>query len=137
MKTQLKNSFFQVFGATAIWLTFIMTRFFAKGQTVTIDYLWNLVIVSLIAAVLIGIMYPALWNHLTLRPVWNILIASGANTLGGYTALLLLARPTFFHALPWIPAVLALNLVIHSIVFYFYAKHQNKKAAEDLNRIAL
>jgi len=135
MKTQLKNSFFQVFGATAIWLTFIMTTFFAKGQSVSIGYLWNIVAVSLISALLFGVLYIALWNHFTLSPIWNTIIGSVANTVGGYVALLLLAKAVFFIMLPWSPAVLALSLILHGIAFYFYARHKNKKDAADLNEM--
>lgn len=135
MKTNLKNSFFQVFGATTIWLAFIMTSFFAKGGIVPITYLWNIVGVALVSALLFGVLYIALWNYFTLHPIVNILIATIANTAGGYIAILLLAKSLFMAILPWAPAVLILSLVLHTVAFYFYAKHKNKQDASILNEL--
>lgn len=135
MRTQLKNSFFQVFTATTVWITFLLTAIFGKGQNVSINFFWNILAVAFIAALLFGVLYTALWNHLTLRPLWNVLFSSIANTLGGYLAILLLARPVFDMMLPWLGGVFALTLVLHTIAFYFYAKYENKQNAQELNKI--
>lgn len=135
MKQQLKQSFFQVFTISFLWLTFIMTRFFAREQVVSINYLWNIAGVSLICGGLFGVMYHALWNYFTLKPVWNILISSAANTIGGFTALWLLSRTTFYVVWNWALGVLLLTVLLHIIAFYFYAKHESKKQANILNEM--
>ena len=134
MKTQLKHSFFQVFCASTVWLIFILTTFFKREQTVSINFIWNIAGVALICALLFCMLYTALWNHWTLKPVWNVLIASFANTAGGLLALLLLAQDVFFMVWPWTPAILVLSLILHTVAFYFYAKHKSAKDAKLLNQ---
>lgn len=135
MNQQLKKSFFQVFTVTCVWVTFILTMFFAKGQMVSINYLWNIIGVSVISASLFGVMYTALWNHFTLKPIWNVLIATVANTVGGFTVLWLISKPMFHLAFNWVWGVLLLTLVLHTIAFYFYAKFESNKQVEALNQI--
>lgn len=67
MMNQLKQSFFQVFTVTTLWVTLLLTLFF-RDQPIHMAYLWNVAGISLIAAVLFGVMYSTLWNHLTLKP---------------------------------------------------------------------
>ena len=133
MKTQLKGSFFQVFGATLVWLTFILTRFFAKGQTIPIDFIWNIIGASFVCALILGVLYTVLWNHFTLKPIFNIIIGTAANTLGGYLVLLLLFKSMFSAMLPFLPLVLMISFSLHSIAFYFYAKYERNKEAKALN----
>lgn len=134
MKQNLKQSFFQVFTVVFIWLTFVLTRFLAAGTTVPIHYLWNIAGGTFIFALLFGVMYNALWYHLTLKPIWNILIATVANTAGGLMFLWLVFRAMFWLVWRWSPAMLLLSLVLHIIAFHFYSKYENKKQVELLNK---
>lgn len=134
MKQQLQKSFFQTFTGTTIWLTFILTKFFIPNQSISVNYLWNIIGVSLISALLFGLMYNALWNHLTLKPIWNILIASSANMIGGLSAILLLFPSVFTSILPWSIIFFIINIALHTIGFYFYGKYESKKQAEFLNK---
>lgn len=132
MKKNLLQSFFQVFTASFIWLTFILNMF-QRNTHISMTFLWNVVGVSLICALLFGVLYNALWNYLTLKPIWNITIASVANTTGGLLALFLLFRNLFFLVLNFIPAIFILTIALHTIAFYFYGKYTNKKQVNFLN----
>ena len=132
MIKELKNIFFQTFTGTVIWVSFILTIFFKEFEPIGI---WNIIGISLISALLFGIMYNALWNYFTLKPIWNIIIASIFNTLGGYTSLRLISKEVFNFMLNWTVGVFILTIVIHTAAFYFYGKYETKKNVEKLNGI--
>lgn len=134
MMNMLKQSFFQVFAITFLWVTLLLTLFFGDW-TFSVSYLWNIAGISAISAVLFGVMYDALWNHFTLKPVWNIAISSSLNLLGGMTAVWLFSKEMLEFILPWWPGMLALSIILHTIAFYFYAKKDNRKKADELNLI--
>ncbi|MHA7965305.1 hypothetical protein ACX93W_14260 [Paenibacillus sp. CAU 1782] len=133
MMTQLKQSFFQVFTMTVLWVTLLITVFF-NDQTIDVGYLWNIAGIGVIAAGVFGVMYDALWNYFTLKPVWNILISSVLNIAGGLTAVWLFSEEMFAFISPWLPGMVILSVVLHSIAFYFYAKIDSRKQAEALNK---
>lgn len=133
MMTQLKQSFFQVFTMTVLWVTLLITVFF-NDQTIDVSYLWNIAGIGVIAAGVFGVMYDALWNYFTLKPVWNILISSVLNIAGGLTAVWLFSEEMFAFISPWLPGMVILSVVLHSIAFYFYAKIDSRKQAEALNK---
>ncbi|MNN22728.1 hypothetical protein D3C81_1361010 [compost metagenome] len=134
MINQLKHSFFQVFTVTLLWVILLVTVFF-KDQSFSILFLWNVVGIAMISAGLFGVMYNALWNYFTLRPIWNIIISSTFNTLGGIGAVWLFSKDMFHFIGPWFPGMLLLSVVLHTIAFYFYARMDSKKKAEELNKI--
>ncbi|MDO9491026.1 hypothetical protein [Acetobacterium sp.] len=132
MIKNLKQSFFQVFAVTSVWITLLLTIFF-NGQTIALNYLWNLIGISAIFALLFGVIYSGLWNYLTLKPITNILITSILNIVGGLTSVWLFSSEMFYFIAPWIPGMLVLSLVLHILAFYVYAKIDAKKKAEELN----
>ncbi|WP_414150067.1 hypothetical protein ACIZ62_10035 [Acetobacterium carbinolicum] len=134
MIKNLKQSFFQVFAVTSVWITLLLTIFF-NGQTIALSYLWNLIGISTIVALLFGIVYSGLWNYLTLKPITNILITSFLNIAGGLTAVWLFSFEMFYFIAPWIPGMLILSLVLHTIAFYVYARFDAKKKAAELNNL--
>ncbi|MCL6603999.1 MAG: hypothetical protein K6T94_14115 [Paenibacillus sp.] len=134
MISQLKHSFFQVFTITFLWVTLLFTLFL-KDQSISILYLWNIAGISIISAGLFGVMYNALWNYYTLKPVWNILISSTVNMVGGMIMVWLFSVEMFQLILPWLPGMLLLSVVLHTIAFYFYARMDSKKNADELNKI--
>ncbi|MDQ0091183.1 FlaA1/EpsC-like NDP-sugar epimerase [Paenibacillus anaericanus] len=134
MINQLKHSFFQVFTVTLLWVVLLITVFF-KDQSISIGYMWNVVGIALISAGLFGVIYNALWNYLTLKPIWNIVISSTLNTLGGILTVWLFSEEMFHFIAPWFPGMLLLSVVLHTIAFYFYARIDSKKKAEELNKI--
>ncbi len=133
MITQLKQSFFQVFTITVLWVTLLITVFF-NDQSMDVSYLWNIAGIGMIAAGVFGVMYDALWNYFTLKPAWNILISSVLNITGGLTAVWLFSKEMFAFISPWLPGMVILSVVLHSIAFYFYAKIDSRKQAEALNK---
>jgi FlaA1/EpsC-like NDP-sugar epimerase len=133
MLTQLKQSFFQVFTITILWVTLLITVFF-NDQSMDVSYLWNIAGIGVIAAGVFGVMYDALWNYFMLKPVWNILISSVLNITGGLTAVWLFSKDMFAFISPWLPGMVILSVVLHSIAFYFYAKIDSRKQAEALNK---
>lgn len=134
MANQLKQSFFQVFTLTSLWVTLLLTVFF-REQSVDMLYLWRLAGIAVIAAGLFGVMYNALWNHFTLSPLWNILISSILSLAGGMGMVWLFSVDVFNDIKPWLPGMLLLSVVMHTIAFYFYARISSRKQAEELNKI--
>lgn len=130
MIKNLSQSFFQVFSVTLVWVTLLLTIFF-NGQTVALNYLWNIIGITAICALLFGVVYSGLWNYLTLKPVVNILITSVLNIVGGLTAVWLFSTDMFYFIAPWIPGMILLSLLLHTLAFYVYAKIDvNRKAAQ-------
>lgn len=134
MMMQLRLSFFQVFTVTSLWVTLLLTLFY-NNQPIEMGYLWNIAGISAIAAVLFGVMYNALWNHFTLKPVWNIAISSTFNIAGGMGIVWLFSTEMFHLIAPWFPGMWLLSIVLHIIAFYFYARMDSRKKAEELNNI--
>lgn len=134
MINQLKQSFFQVFTVTSLWVTLLITVFF-KDQSIDMLYLWRIAGIAVISAGLFGVMYNALWNHFTLKPVWNIIISSVLNIAGGMMMVWLFSEEMFALIAPWLPGMILLSVILHIIAFYFYARIHSKKKAEELNKI--
>lgn len=134
MITQLRHSFFQVFTIMTLWVTLLATIFF-DDLPIQMSYLWNIAGIAFIAAVLFGMMYNMLWNYFTLKPVWNIVISSTFNIVGGMAMVWLFSVDMFQFIAPWFPGMWLLSIVLHVIAFYFYARMDSKKKAEELNNI--
>lgn len=134
MIQQLRQSFFQVFTLTSLWVTLLLTVF-DPNQSIRLTYLWNVAGIAVIAALIFGVMYDALWNYFTLKPVWNIVITSTVNILGGMAMVWLYSPDMYDVIAPWFPGMWLLSIVLHILAFYFYAKMDNKKKVEELNRI--
>ncbi|MGV8906211.1 MAG: hypothetical protein ACOH15_06415 [Acetobacterium sp.] len=134
MIKNLKQSFFQVFAVTLVWVTLLLTIFF-NGQIITLNYLWNLIGISTISALLFGVIYSGLWNYLTLKPISNILISSILNIVGGLTAIWLFSSEMFYLIAPWIPGMVILSIILHTIAFQIYAKMDATKKAKELNAL--
>ncbi|PKM61515.1 MAG: hypothetical protein CVU99_02950 [Firmicutes bacterium HGW-Firmicutes-4] len=134
MIKDLKQSFFQVFAVTTVWITLLLSIFF-NGQAIALTYLWNLIGIATIIALLFGVIYSGLWNYLTFKPITNILITSFLNIAGGLTAVWLFSAEMFTFIAPWIPGMLLLSLILHTIAFYLYATVDAKKKAAELNAL--
>lgn len=132
MIVQLRKSFFQVFTMSLLWIVLLLT-FFYRGETVGIGYLWNVVGIAAICAALFGVMYDALWNHLTLKPLWNIAISAVLSIGGAMLGVLLFSKQFYDLLLPWLWGMVILSLVLHTLGFYAYARIDSRKQADDLN----
>lgn len=134
MINQLKQSFFQVFAVTFIWVAFLLTIFFGD-QTFSVRYLWHLIGISASFGVMFGVVYSGLWNYLTLKPIWNILISSTMNIGFGLLAVYLFSVEMFSLILPWFPGMLTLSVVLHVLAFYVYARIDAKRSSQELNQL--
>lgn len=134
MVNQLKQGFFQVFTFTSLWVTLLLTIFF-RDQPVEVLYLWRLAGIAAIAGVIFGVMYNVLWNHFTLKPLWNILIGSILNIASGMFMVWLFSVEMFGFISAWWPGMLLLSILLHTVAFYFYARANSRKSAEELNKI--
>ncbi len=134
MIKNLRASFFQVFTLSLIWITVLMTVFL-NDQSIRMTYLWNVIGIAAIFGLMFGVLYSVLWNYLTLKPSINILIASVLNMLGGLVAVRLFSWQMFNLIAPWIPGMLILTVILHTIAFYFYARSDAQKKADDLNEL--
>ncbi|WP_172196166.1 hypothetical protein [Saccharibacillus qingshengii] len=132
MIVQLRQSFFQVFTMSLLWVVLLLTLFY-KEETVGIGYLWNVAGIAAICGVLFGVMYKALWSHFTLKPVWNILISSVLSIGGAMLGTNLFSAEMYGMLLPWLPGMIAVSLVLHTLAFYGYARIDSRKRAEELN----
>lgn len=132
MIKNLRSSFFQVFTLSLIWITVLMTVFL-NAQTIRITYLWNVIGIAAILGLMFGVIYSVLWNYLTLKPIMNILISSVLNMLGGLAAVRLFSGQMFDLIAPWIPGMLILTIILHTIAFYLYARLDAQKKADELN----
>lgn len=134
MLNPLKQAFFQVFTLTSLWVALLGSLFLGE-QTISMTYLANFVGIGTIAGVLFGVMYNALWNHFTLKPFWNVLICSILNIAGGMAAIRLFSKVMYDTILPWLPGMIVLSVVLHILAFYFYARIEIRKRAEELNKM--
>ncbi|MEK4272779.1 hypothetical protein [Paenibacillus sp. FSL R7-0026] len=134
MIIQLRHSFFQVFTIMTLWITLLATIFFGD-LPIQMSYLWNIAGIAFIAALLFGMMYNILWNYFTLKPIWNIVISSTFNIAGGMAMVWLFSVDMFQFIAPWFPGMWLLSIVLHIIAFYFYARIDSRKKAEELNNI--
>lgn len=132
MAVQLRRSFFQVFTMSLVWVVLLLTVFY-RGEIIGVGYLWNVTGIAAIFAALFGVMYNALWNHFTLKPVWNIAISSILSVVGMMLAILLFSTEMYELIFPWLPGMIVLSLVLHTLRFYVYAKKDSQKWAEELN----
>ncbi|WP_172253150.1 hypothetical protein [Saccharibacillus deserti] len=132
MMIQLRQSFFQVFTMSLLWVVLLLTVFY-KGETVGIEYLWNVAGIAAICGVLFGVLYKALWSHFTFKPVWNILISSVLSICGALLGMRLFSREMYDMLFPWLPGMIVISLVLHTLAFYAYARMDSRKRAEELN----
>lgn len=134
MIKELKNHFFQVACLTNILVLILVTIFFPNAD-LSITSFWHIIGISVIGALIFGVLYPYLWQYGTLIASMNIIIMTVANFLGGFSTIFLFSEELFALVSPYWWAVLILTLILHIICFYFYRNYQNKKTAESLNRL--
>ncbi|WP_379945743.1 hypothetical protein [Enterococcus devriesei] len=134
MIKELKNQFMQTAFLTTIWVSLLITLFMPM-TSVTLVFIWQIIGIALIAATIFGVLYPYFWQYGTLTAPINILIMTIANFLGGFSSIYLISNEMFELIKPYWWGVLSLTLILHSILFYFYRNHQNKKIAESLNSL--
>lgn len=132
MIVQLRQSFFQVFTVSLLWVVLLLSIFYG-GEKVGIGYLWNVAGIAGICALLFGVMYNALWNHFTLKPIWNILISSVLSLGGAMLGTALFSIELYDLLLPWLPGMIVVSLVLHTLAFYVYARIDSRKQAQELN----
>ncbi|CAH1191997.1 hypothetical protein PAECIP111890_00614 [Paenibacillus sp. JJ-223] len=123
-----------IFTLSLLWVALLLTLFY-QGETVRVSLLWNAAGIAGIAAVVFGVMYNALWNHLTLKPFWNIAISSTLNLIGSMAAVWLFSKEIFELIAPWFPGMWLFSIVLHVIGFYFYVRIDSRKKAEELNKV--
>lgn len=134
MSQPLKNQFFQVFSLTTIWVTLLLSLF-AQPTTFGLSFVWRILGIAFIAALLFGVLYTSLWHYLTLPASANILISASINLIGGLAVIWLLSPEMFSRVLPWTFGMLLLSLIGHVLGFYVYAKKQNDRDVARLNKL--
>ncbi|GGF66888.1 hypothetical protein GCM10010912_09830 [Paenibacillus albidus] len=65
----------------------------------------------------------------------NILISSAFNSLGGLVIVWLFSKEMFDLIIAWLPGMLLLSVVLHTIALYVYARMDSKRQAEELKKI--
>ncbi|MGX7418216.1 hypothetical protein ACWOFR_05360 [Carnobacterium gallinarum] len=130
----LKLGFFQTFTITLIWVTLLSTLFFSNQKTTQMTF-WHFIGIAGITGLLFGVLYNLLWNHFTLAFYWNILLSSSFNLIGGFVVVKLFSDYMFELIVPFIFPMFLLELVLHTMVFYVYAKKVNQKKVRELNRL--
>lgn len=133
MITNLKNSFFQTFALTFIWVLLLLSIF--TKLDFNFIYIWNIIGISIIAGLVFGVMYNAVWNYLTYKPTFNIIITSILSISSGLLMVWLFSTEMFDFIKPWIIPMTMLSLLMHTITFYFYAKSDSYKKVYELNNL--
>ncbi|WP_314063881.1 hypothetical protein [uncultured Vagococcus sp.] len=134
MSHTLKNQFFQVFSITTIWVTLLLTLF-GQSSSFGISFIWRILAVAFISALLFGVLYTSLWHYFTLPASVNILISASLNLAGGLAVIWLLSPEMFNRVLPWALGMLFLSLIGHVLGFYVYAKKKNDQEVARLNKL--
>jgi predicted neutral ceramidase superfamily lipid hydrolase len=134
MVKQLKSNFFQTFSITFIWILGLISMFL-KNLTFTLPYIWNLIGISTIFAIIFGLMYPILWNFSSMKVLGKIIISSVINISGGIASVWLFSTNMFEIIKPWIFIMLIITILAHIIVFYFYSNWENQKTSNELNKL--
>ncbi|MGL5414799.1 MAG: hypothetical protein ACRDAU_03960 [Clostridium sp.] len=134
MINQVKGTFFQTFTITFIGILFLISLF-SKYHVITIDYIWNLVGIGLIFGVVFGVIYPSLWSFSSIKAIYKICIASVINISGAVISVWLFSTRMFEIIEPWISIMLIITIIIHTIIFHFYSKYDNKKNSNELNEL--
>lgn len=110
------------FGQAAIgifgWLTGIMVL--VKGTDQMLEILLTSVICGVIASSVLTVLYPVVWEGTNLNRGWKIIISATLNLAAGSVILGLLLPAMLLMVLPWIPAMLLLSIILHSICSLFY-----------------
>ncbi|WP_315169162.1 hypothetical protein [Metaclostridioides mangenotii] len=134
MVKQLKSDFFQTFSITFVWILGLIS-IFLNDLTLTLPYIWKLVGISTIFAIIFGLMYPVLWNFSSMKVYGKIIISSVINISGGVASVWLFSTNMFEIIKPWIFMMLIIAILAHIIVFYFYSNWENQKISNELNKL--
>ncbi|MBP1041209.1 hypothetical protein I6N95_09345 [Vagococcus sp. BWB3-3] len=134
MNQTLKNQFFQVFSITIIWVTLLLSLF-TQSMEPNLLFLWRIIGIAVIAALLFGVLYTSLWSYFTLPATANIIISASLNLVGGLATVWLLSPEMFTRIFPWTLGMLVLSLIGHVLGFYVYAKRLNNRDVAHLNKL--
>lgn len=133
MITQLKNQFFRAAFLTLIYCLILLTLF-TPNAPLSVLGVWRFVAVAFISGILFGICYPYIWQFLTWPAPVNIVVTSLLNFACGFVTVYLISQEMVTVITPYWWAILAIEIIGHTITFYFYRSSQNKKIAAELNK---
>ncbi|MGX6978022.1 hypothetical protein ACWN8V_01925 [Vagococcus elongatus] len=132
MFKHLRNNFTQAFGGTLIWLIILITVFITP-KNITLIFLWRLIGIALILAIIFGVIYTYLWEYSIFKASTNIIISTVINVLAGFGSVYLFSSEMFSRLIAYTPYILVTTLIGHIVGFYLYSKFSNKKLAKDIN----
>ncbi|MEO1768931.1 MULTISPECIES: hypothetical protein [Enterococcus] len=110
------------FGQAALgifgWLTGIMVL--VRGTDQLLGILLTTVVCGMIASSVLTLLYPLIWEGTKLNRAWKIIISATLNLAAGSAIIGLLIPAMLMMLLPWMPAMLLLGLILHSLCSLFY-----------------
>lgn len=133
MITQLKNQFLQSFFGTVLWLTTLCTLFLGLPQ-VNGTILYRVVAISLLVSFVFGVCYQWLWSFSVMKSSIKVVLCSVMNLSVAFLCVFLFSTAMYQFILPWAPAMLVVELVLHALTFHIYATYQNKKEIDALTK---
>ncbi len=134
MFNQLKNQFFQSFTLSFVWLLILVGIFF-KPASVSLLFIWKIVLIAGLLAMVFGVLYEYFWKYATTKARTNVIITSGINFITGYLCVYLFSTSMFEVILPYAWAVLTVTIIGHTFGFYVYSKYEAKNSSKALNAL--
>lgn len=131
---QFKGQVVYITLMTFVWLMVLLSVGWGN-MTITLFYIWRLLAISVLFGGLFGFMYPYVWSYLTWSAVRNSIVMTLCNTIVGFNSLYLFSAEMFHFVWPYFWAVLLVTLGLHLLMYQWYRKIENKKLANELNRL--
>lgn len=100
------------------WLTGVMVL--AQGTDQMVKLLLTTAICGVVASGVLTILYPVIWEGTKLKSVWKIILSAVLNLTAGSVIVGLLMPAMLMMILPWVPAMLLLSIILHTICSLFY-----------------
>lgn len=111
------------FGQAAIgtfgWLTGIMVL--TRGSDQILAILLTAAICGVIISGVLTLLYPMVWEGIRWNKAWKIVISAFLNLTAGLILVGLLMPNMLLMILPWLPAMLLLSILLHTICSMFYS----------------
>lgn len=124
----------QISFLTIIWIM-LLTSFFQSQIKISLNFFWNLIVISILVGVIFGIIYPYIWNYTTSKASTNIIVCTCINVCMQIIIVILYSQQMWLIIKPYLLGIIILTLIGHIIAFYFYKSYQNKKTARLLNQL--
>lgn len=116
------------------WLLLLMT--ILGVSELRVSMIWRWLALSGVMGLMLGWGYPYIWNETTWSAPVCIVVATVLNVSAGFLMVALFSITMLNVVWPFWWAVGLATLLLHGLAFYFYRRYQNKRMAQQLNRLS-